>query len=600
MSNTTFLSKDEQDESNIKKKGLSDLKSIRFLLDYAKPRKWQFLIALFLMLFSSLFAIFSSRSMGYLVEKGLLAKELDPSIFWAITIVSFELGGLIFQWIGRKILVKSASFTILDIRKSLFSFIHKLPLGFYDRQPQGRVITRLTHDVEGIEDFFTSTIGRFVNAIFMAVISAIAMCLTDLRLGLILVASMAPAVIFVTLTKKQVRNVNRNMSKFSSELNSKLNEYINGIDVIRSYGLEQWSRQNFEDAVSRHQRAQLDANFLYSWSRPLTAFLCTLPLMGLVYFGGHAVMSNALSVGVFVAFIRYCERFFFPIMMLAREIHVIQQALTSGERVASFLTHETEDNTLGADGNINKHKFSGDICFENVWMSYDVDNWVLKDLSFKISPGEKIGLVGTTGCGKTTTVSLLSRLYEYQKGDIQIDGKSIRDYSRSFLRSSIGFVSQDPVIFLGPLRENLSTGNSFTDEDILDCARVTGLFSLMVKSDLNLDSTILENGENLSVGERQLLSLTRVLLQNPKILVLDEATANIDPHYEQIIHSAVNKIMVSKTCLIIAHRLDTILSCDRLLVFDKGRLVEEGAPKQLLEEKGMFYSLQKASIKGEI
>ena len=600
MSNSDFLSKDEQDESNIKKKGLSDLKSIRFLLDYAAPRKWQFILALILMLFSSLFAIFSSRSMGFLVEKGLLAKEMDPSIYWATAIVLLELFSLCLQWFGRKILIKNASVTILDIRKSLFAFIHKLPLGFYDRQPQGRVITRLTHDVEGIEDFFTSTIGRFVNAIFMATLSAIAMCLTDLRLGLILVASMAPAVIFVTLTKKQVRNVNRDMSKFSSELNSKLNEYINGIDVIRSYGLEQWSRDNFEDAVSKHQKAQLDANFLYSWSRPFTSFLCTLPLMGLVYFGGQAVMTNALSVGVFVAFIRYCERFFFPIMMLAREIHVIQQALTSGERVASFLTHETEETILGIDGNITNHNFLGKIEFKNIWMSYDVDQWVLKDLSFNINPGEKIGLVGTTGCGKTTTVSLLSRLYEYQKGDILIDGKSLRDYSRSFLRTSIGFVSQDPVIFLGFLRDNLTTGNCFSDKEILECSKVTGLFKLMSKSDLTLDSVILENGENLSVGERQLLSLTRVLLQNPKILVLDEATANIDPYYEKIIHSAVKQIMISKTCLIIAHRLETILSCDRLLVFDKGRLVEQGKPKQLLESQGMFYELQKAAIKGEI
>jgi ABC-type multidrug transport system fused ATPase/permease subunit len=599
MSND-FLLKDEQDETNLKKKALSDLRSIKFLIKYARPRKGKFFLALFLMLVSSIVAIYSSRSMGHLVESGLLKKDLSVSIIWSVGIVTFELSALLFQWFGRKILVVSASATILDIRKSLFNFIHQLPLGFYDRQPQGRVITRLTHDVEGVEEFFTSTIGRFVNAIFMAFLSAIAMCITDLKLGLILVSSMIPAVLFVVMTKKQVRNVNRNMSKFSSAVNSKLNEYINGIDVIRSYGLEKWSRQNFDEAVYKHQNAQLSANMLYAWSRPLTAFLCTLPLIGLVYFGGNAVISGAMSIGIFVAFIRYCERFFSPIMMLAREIHVIQQALTSGERVASFLSHDDEKTILGEDGLIDTHHFIGKIDFENLWMAYSGDDWVLKDVSFQIAPGEKIGLVGTTGCGKTTTVSLLSRLYEFQKGDISIDDKSIRSYNRSFLRSSIGFVSQDPVIFHGTLRENLVTKMNFNDEKILECTRITGLFKVMNDSNINLDSIILENGENLSAGERQLLSLTRVLLQNPKILILDEATANIDPYFEKIIHDAVNTIMESKTCLIIAHRLDTIMSCDRLLVFNQGRLLEEGSPNELLEQKGFFFSLQEAQVKGKI
>ncbi|WP_127717659.1 ABC transporter ATP-binding protein [Halobacteriovorax sp. HLS] len=600
MSEKQYLHKDEQDETNVKNKFISDFSAIKFLMRYAAPRKKSFFIALFLMLLSSLVAIFSSRSMGFLVEKGLLVKDIDASTFWAISIIALEILGLAFQWSGRRILIINASSTILDIRKSLFNFIHKLPLNFYDRQPQGRVITRLTHDVEGVEEFFTSTIGRFVNAIFMAIIAASAMCITDLKLGLILVSSMLPAVLFVFATKKKVRDVNRSMSKHSSALNSKLNEYINGIDVIRSYGLEQWSRQNFDDAVISHQQAQLSANFLYAWSRPFTAFLCSLPLMGLVFFGGKAVMAGTLSVGVFVAFIRYCERFFSPIMMLAREIHVIQQALTSGERVASFFSHETELDVLGNNGSLNSVDLEGRIEFSNVWMSYNLDDWVLKDVSFNIEKGQKIGLVGTTGCGKTTTVSLLSRLYEFQKGDILVDGISIRDYERNFLRKSIGFVSQDPIIFHGSLRENLSADKDTTDEVLLDCAKTTGLLQVMQESAITLDSIVLENGENLSVGERQLLSLTRVLLQNPRILILDEATANIDPHYEKIIHNAVNEIMESKTCLIIAHRLDTIMSCDNLLVFNKGRLVESGNPRALLESKGFFASLQKATDKVQL
>ncbi|OUR97771.1 hypothetical protein A9Q84_06105 [Halobacteriovorax marinus] len=595
MSNNQFLHSDEQDDKNLKKNGLSDLSSFKFLVSFGYKRKKKFLFALVLMLFSSLIAIVSSRSMGHLVEYGLFPKDFDLSLFWASLIIGCEAVGLALQWFGRRILVLNSSETILDIRKKLFSHIQKLPLGFYDKQPQGRVITRITHDVEGVEEFFTSTIGRFVNAFFMATISGAAMCLTDLKLGLILIASMLPAVVLVYTTKNMVRKVNRNMSKLSSALNSKLNEYLNGIDVIRSYGLENWSHQNFDEAVNEHKNAQLSANLLYSWTRPLTAFFCTLPLIGLVFFGGQEVLNNTMSVGVFVAFIRYCERFFSPIMMLAREIHVIQQAFTSSERVSSFFSHDTEDVVLGDDGEVAEHQFEGKISFKNIWMSYDVDDWVLRDLNFEIQPGEKIGLVGSTGCGKTTTVNLLSRLYEYQKGDIEIDGKSIRSFNRKFLRSSIGFVAQDPIIFHGKLRENLSAGENLSDDVILNCCDITGLSKVMKDSKIDLNTQVLEGGENLSIGERQLVSLTRILLGDPKILILDEATANIDPTYEKIIHEAIEKIMANKTCLIIAHRLDTIMNCDRLLVFDHGRLVEEGSPKALLDSKGQFSKLQVAS-----
>ncbi|WP_290731243.1 ABC transporter ATP-binding protein [Halobacteriovorax sp. JY17] len=590
-----FLTRDEQDETNLKKNALNDLKSFKFLLKQGQARKEKFIFALILMLISSLVAIYSSRAMGHLVEDGLLKKAFDESYFWAILIVVCEVSSLALQWCGRRILIINSSATILDIRKKLFAHIQKLPLGFYDKQPQGRIITRITHDVEGVEEFFTSTIGRFVNAIFMAIISGTAMCITDLRLGLILVASMLPAVALVYLTKNKVRVVNRRMSKLSSEINSKLNEYLSGIDVIRSYGLENWSHQNFDATVNDHRRAQLNANFLYSWTRPLTAFFCTLPLVGLVFFGGKEVLAGTMSVGIFVAFIRYCEKFFSPIMMLAREIHVIQQAFTSSERVHSFFSHDEEEVVLGEDGEISEFDIKGNIEFKKTWMAYDSDNWVLKDLNFNIKSGEKIGLVGSTGCGKTTTVSLLARLYDFQKGSIEIDGVSIRDFNRRFLRSSIGFVSQDPIIFSASLRENLCAGKIATDENIINCCKETGFYKVMEESAMTLDSTILEGGENLSIGEKQLLSLTRVLLGNPKILVLDEATANIDPNYEKVIHQAIVTIMEGKTCLIIAHRLDTVMSCDRLLVFEKGRLAESGTPRELLASDGLFAGLQKAS-----
>jgi ATP-binding cassette subfamily B multidrug efflux pump len=227
-------------------------------------------------------------------------------------------------------------------------------------------------------------------------------------------------------------------------------------------------------------------------------------------------------------------------------------------------------------------------------MAYDKENYVLKGIDFKIKRGEKIGLVGTTGCGKTTTVSLLSRLYEYQKGDVLLDGHSLRHYRRSFLRQQIGFVSQDAILFRGSFRQNLSTDESVPDDKILYACEVTGLAQVMRLGSWTLESEIYDGGANLSVGERQLLALTRVLIKNPTILILDEATANIDPWFEKIIHQAVDRVMVGRTCLMIAHRLSTLDHCDRIFVFEKGRLVEEGSKLELEAKKGHFFNLHKA------
>lgn len=594
----SFLLADEQSEEGIKKFSLSDIASFKKILSYAHKFKFGLGFGLILLLGSSLLSLGSARMMGFLVEKGLVPKDSQTSLYFAFAVIGFEFFSLGFMWGGRRLLSLNSSLTVLEIRKAIFDHLQALPIGFYDRQPQGRIVTRVTHDVEGIEEFFTATMGRVLNSVFMATMAMIAMLMTDFKLGLILVVSVIPAILFVYYTRNYVRKVNRKLSRTNSALNAKLSEFLNGMEVIRTYGLETWSKEQYDDFVDDYRTSHLKANTLYGWTRPLVAFLCSTPLVGLVWFGGKEVLAGTMSVGLFVTFIRYCERFFNPIMTIAREVHVIQQAFTSAERVASFLSHEEEDKVLGDDGRLAPKKVEGNLEFKDVWMAYDYkpgkENWVLKGLNFQIKRGEKIGLVGTTGCGKTTTVSLLSRLYEYQKGDILLDGHSLRHFNRSFLRNRIGFVSQDAIIFRGSLRQNLSTDNSIPDDQILYACEVTGLARVMHMGGWTLESEIYEGGANLSVGERQLLSLTRVLIKNPNILILDEATANIDPWFEKIIHQAVDRVMEGRTCLMIAHRLSTLDHCDRILVFEQGKLVEEGSRAQLEAMKGHFYQLHQA------
>lgn len=591
---TNYLMADDQDESMVGEKGMADSKSLSILYSYAKPFRSQILFALSLIFMSSIFAIYSSKLMGDLLEKGLLKRDLDKSIIYATSIVILEMASIYFIWTGRRRLAISASKVIFNVRKNLFSKLQNLPMHYYDRQPQGRIVTRVTHDVEGIEEFFTSSLGNLISAMMMTILAVAAMLVSNQKLGLIMTLSIIPSVILIFKTKDFLRNSNRRVSKFSSAINAKLSEYLNGLETIRSYGLEKWSMTNYTRTCDDYLFAQLKGNLLFSWSMPLISFCATIPLIGLVWYGGNGVLTGVYSVGLFVSFVRYYERFFNPMMLLSREIHVVQQAFTSTERVMNFLNEPDEDLVLQNNGKMITTKIDGDIKFKNVFMQYSEGDWVLKDLNFHIKPGEVVGLVGKTGCGKSSTVALLSRLYEYQHGEIFIDDIPIRNLDRHNLRDKIGFVSQDAIIFKGTLRENLSCDESQTDQYLIDAAKSTGLVKALAKEGFNLEMVILEGGINLSVGQRQLISLTRVLLKGPAILILDEATANIDPYYEEIIHEAVMKMMDGRTCLLIAHRLETLKQCDRILVFNQGELVEEGSLTELMGQENYFYKLHHA------
>lgn len=597
MSN--YLLEDEQEESQLRKKSLKDSKALKTLLSYAKERWSGFSLALSMMLGGSFVSIASARYMGELVEKGLIPRDLDQAILYSAIIIALEILGIILLWFGRKWLAHESMQSLLSMRERCFRHLQVLPLSYYDRQPLGRIVTRVSHDIEGIEEFFSSSMGRLLQAMMTGVVVFTTMMFTDFKLGFVLLLLMMPTVLLITTTKNYVRGLNRNVSKLSAMINAKLSEFISGIDVIRAFGAEGWSKDVYDRSVGEHLGAQIKSNRFYSIVFPVVSFFSTLPLIGLVWFGGNRVLEATLSIGVFVAFVRYAERLNGPVMTLAREVHVIQQAFSNLERVSSFLQEPTEESVLISEEpqiavDFESGTLKGEIEFKNVSMSYGQDLWALRDVSFHIKPGEKIGLVGTTGSGKTTTVSLLQRLYEYQKGEIFLDGISLRQYDRQFLRSKLGFVGQEAVLFKGTLRENLTSNEALTDQDILMAAAETGLLQMMKTNLLDLSSTVLEAGANLSVGERALVALTRVMLNNPSMMVLDEATANIDPMAEKLIHQAVTNLMDKKTCLIIAHRLSTLESCDRLFVFSNGKLVESGPHEELIKNNGNYAQLVRA------
>lgn len=597
----------EESISGTKKKGQAG-RNFAFIWERGLEQKKVYFIGMLLVLCSPLCHTFAASILRPLVEKGLLPKDVNLILGLSALYIFIEVLAFLFMWQGRKIMALASSQTLLSMRQKLFTHLQELPLSYLDRQPQGRIVTRLTHDVENLDSFFTEHLARFFSSFLTIFVAILAMIFTHAFLGMMMVVSALPVLFFIWITRKKVDNSNRLVSAGHSSINSKLSEFLSGMPVIRSYGLERWSIREFEKSVEAYMQVLLKANHLYAFVRPMASFFCSLPLLTLIGYGGNLVMSGEISLGLFLVFVRYYEIFYGPVLFLAHEVHTLQEAFTSAERLRLFLLAPTESFELGEDGKIDKGVIKGEIVFDQVSMGYLQKNeklkgndrdWALRQVSFKIKKGERIGLVGRTGCGKSTTVSLLSRLYAYQQGNIFIDGIKIENYKRSFLRQNIGPVSQDPILFKGTLRENLMDIDGLfppktkeeIDKEIIFACEQTGLFEILQKTKMTLDSDIKDGGVNLGQGEKQLINLTRILIKNPSILILDEATANIDPFYEEIVHRGINKIMEGRTCLFIAHRLSTLKDCQRIFVFDQGQLVEEGSEGELLSKKGFFYRL---------
>lgn len=596
-----FLHADEQDEKALKRYKMSDFSSLLFIARYALPYLSGLTLAALLIGLGGGLAMISAWAMGPLVDRGLMHGNSRESWVYAGTILLCEILSVMIIWPGRKLLAKKASFALLDLRRDLFAHLQELPLSYFDRQPQGRIVTRLTHDVEGIEDFFTSGFGRFLSLGILMLISTIALIAALPRLGTILVLLNLPVVIFIYTTRHKVREMGRAISKGSGIISALCSEFVSGIEVIRSFGLEKWSQERFDERVDEHLSNQLYANTYYGWSRPLLAFLCGIPTLALILFGGREVLLGTISLGLFVTAIRYLEKIYRPLLLISRELQVLQQAFVSSERVASFLKQKVENDLLGKDGHLGHEQFPlgplGHIELKNLKMAYQKDLWVLKGISLEVRPGQKVGIVGRTGSGKSTIVSLLLRLYDYQEGEVFLDGHPLREYKRQFLRQEIGLVSQDVVLFKASVWENLTTSDHYPLDVVENCANKTGLTKVLARRGLSLDSLVLENGANLSLGEKQLMAITRILLRSPKILILDEATASIDPELEEIIQQAIGTLMDGRTCLLIAHRLKTLQICDKLFVFRHGELVEEGTAEELIGRRGYFYDLYQAKEK---
>ncbi len=495
------------------------------------------------------------------------------------------------------LLQKTGQSIILTIRQEVFEHVHSLPLRFFDTNPVGRIVTRVTNDVESLNQMYTQVLVRLISNTVLIIGYAVVMISIDPHLALISFLFL-PVVFGITLAFRiLIRKIYRIVRTKISALNTFLSENISGMKLIQLFAREKTKAGEFRERTDDLYKSQMKELFTFGLFRPGLSFIANFAYALIIYRSGVSVLAGTLSLGTLYIFTSYIRSFFEPIQELAEQFSTLQNAMASAEKIFTIL--DEKNTILEREDPVRLTEFKGRIEFKNVWFAYENEDWVLKDISFVIEPGERVAFVGATGAGKSSILNLIGRYYDIQKGEILIDGVNIKDLSLADLRRAIGQVQQDVFIFTGDIRSNIRLlDESITDEEIRAASEAANAKHFIENLPAQYDEPVTERGSTLSAGERQLLSFARTLAYGPKILVLDEATANIDTETEQLIQAALEKLMEGRTSILVAHRLSTIQHADEILVMHKGRIRERGTHQELLSMNGIYKKLYELQAQG--
>ncbi|MDR3626501.1 MAG: ABC transporter ATP-binding protein [Ignavibacteriaceae bacterium] len=492
------------------------------------------------------------------------------------------------QYLGQK--------TIYDIRTQLFTHTQKLSLGFFDKTPIGRIVTRVTNDIESLNDLFSSGIIMVFSDIFTILWILGFMFFMDVKLSLVTL-SVFPFLVYGTfLFRKKVRESYRNVRLHLARLNTYMQEHVTGMNIVQIFHKEKPEMGKFLNINADYRTANINSNFYYAIFYPGVEFVSAVATGLIIWYGGGELIHGNLPVGVLVAFILLTDMFFRPIRDLSEKYNILQTAMASSERIFNLL----DDNTIIKNHDSRFSEVKGGIEFKNVWFAYNDEEYVLKNVSFKINPGETVAIVGHTGAGKTSIISLLTRFYDITRGSILVDGTDISTMDKRDLRKYISIVLQDIFLFSGTIRSNISMNNdSIPLEKLKEAAAIVGADKFIDALPHKYDEVVKERGATLSVGQKQLLSFARALAYDPKILILDEATSSIDTETEILIQKAIEKLLVGRTAIVIAHRLSTIQNADKIIVMHKGEIRETGTHQELLAKRGIYYKLYQLQYKDQ-
>ncbi len=614
-----------------------DARLMRRLLGYLKPYTWQVVIALVAIVLKAgadvlgpyLTKVAVDKYMTHgpgahsFLDRWLSSKPLTGigqigGLYLALLGISFFLDFLqtyFMQWTGQKVM--------FDLRKQIFRHLQRMHVGFFDKNPVGRLVTRVTTDVDALNEMFTSGVVSIFEDVFVLGGIIVIMLRMDWRLALLTFAVL-PFIFFATMVfRRKVRDSYRRIRTAIARINSYLQEHVSGMVVLQLFNREKRAYNQFKEINALHMLAFKDAIMAYALYYPVVEILSSLAIAMVIWFGGNQSLRGITTLGVLVAFMQYAQRFFRPIQDLSEKYNILQSAMASAERIFKLLDAKVE---VVSPAHPKKAEGLGRIEFDHVWFAYRnvsgenkdgagshngarspssgseqaEPDWVLKDVSFVVEPGETVAFVGHTGAGKTTIISLLLRFYDVQKGAIRIDGVDVRDMDLNDLRRRFGVVLQDPFLFTGTLEQNIRLGSDWiTDEQVARAAEEVNLADFIRSLSNGFKEPVHERGSTLSTGQKQLISFARALAHDPKILILDEATSSVDTDTEMKVREALTKLVEGRTSVVVAHRLSTIQRADKIIVMHKGKVREMGTHQQLLAQRGIYYKLYQLQYKDQ-
>lgn len=585
------MAENEQAESG----NLADIKILRRLFVFVKPYRAQFfgLIGLTILIASlgplrpMLVGMTIDNELANLDYQGVVNMILLLAGLLTIESISQYFHTYQAGWLGQHI--------IKDIRIRLYKRIQSLRLKFFDNTPIGRLVTRNVSDIETLAEVFSQGIAAMIGDVLMIFVIFGLMIYTDWRLALISLALLPLLLLATYVFKEKIKKSFNEVRNAVSNLNTFVQEHITGMNIVQIFNAEEREQRKFEEINKEHRKANMRSVMYYSVYYPVAEVISAGTIGLLIWYGSGTVLRQEVELGVMISFIMYINMFFRPIRMIADRFNTLQMGIVSTKRIVKLLdsTDHIPDN-----GEYSPEEIIGNVAFEKVKFAYNEEDWVLEDISFDVPAGTTLALVGATGAGKSSVINLLSRFYEINDGQISLDGKDIRAYDLNNLRSNISVVLQDVFLFSDTIYNNITLWNpTISKENVMEAAELVGAKGFIEKLPGGLDYNVMERGATLSVGQRQLISFVRAMVYDPKIIVLDEATSSVDSETEELIQTAIQKLMKGRTAIVIAHRLSTIQNADQILVLDKGKIVERGNHDELLEKDGYYANLHAMQYK---
>jgi ATP-binding cassette subfamily B protein len=575
-----------------------DLKVLRRLLGFVKPYKARFYFVIFLTLVLGLLTPVRPILIQYTIDRHVQFGNYWAMVNVMLLILALLLVQSIVQYGHTYVSGRIAQFIIRDIRVQLFEHIVKLRLQFFDKTPIGRLVTRTISDVETLADVFSEGLAAMASDLLQIVFILAFMFYMDWRLALVSLSTIPLMILATYVFKEKIKVAFNDVRNAVSNLNAFVQEHITGMNIVQIFGSEKKEFEKFREINKEHRDSNLKSVLYYSVYFPVAEIIAAMGTGLLVWYGAKGAINTevtGITLGSLIAFIMYIQLFFRPIRMIADRYNTLQMGIVSSSRIINLLD---EKEFVMQNGTFNPTEMKGEVRFEHVWFAYNDVNYVLKDFDLEIKQGKTVALVGATGAGKSSVINLLNRFYEINRGAILIDGVDLKEYDLSQLRKNIGVVLQDVFLFSHSIRYNITLGNpDITDEMILHTAELVSARKFIDRLPGGLDYNVMERGATLSVGQRQLLSFIRAMVYDPKILVLDEATSSVDTETEEMIQSAISKMMEGRTSIVIAHRLSTIQHAHKIIVLDKGEIKETGSHDELLAHEGFYAHLHKMQYK---